>query len=277
MLIEKKVAAKYGDSDDEPYRDTTQQSDDNEADREAEDEHAPLLGVKEDDEYYQVASNRHKLVKVFPIAYCLQDPRLLTALLQTLTQATLLATYDATIPTEAQDLYGFDSLQAGLLFIPLILPYLLLGPVAGWSVDRYGPKPLATAGFSYFVPILILLRLVHAGGFSEVVRYGALLACCGLGLAMISSSPTVEAAHVVQRYHEANPGFFGDNGPYAQLYGMNSMVFSLGLTLGPLISGALRESVGYGNMNLVVAGFCLVTAILSFIYSGGKLRLLKRG
>ena len=274
LLIEKKTAAVYENYDEISHRENIPQDENNQEDRPDEDEQAPLLGSKEEDTYYQIAPNQHKLIKVFPIAYCLQDPRLLTALSQTLVQASLLATFDATIPTEAHDLYDFDSLKAGLLFIPLVLPYLLLGPIAGWAVDRYGPKPTATVGFSYLVPILTLLRLVRGGGSSEVIRYGVLLAFCGLGLALISSSPAVEAAHVVQRYHNANPGFFGDNGPYAQLYGMNSMIFSLGMTLGPLVSGVLRESIGYGNMNLVVAGCCLIAAILSFIYTGGKPRLL---
>lgn len=79
---------------------------------------------------------------------------------------------------------------------------------------------------------------------------------------------------MVQRYDKANPGFFGANGPYAQLYGMNSMVFSAGLTLGPLLSGGLKDSVGYGNMNLVIAVLCAVTASLSFVFVGGRPRVL---
>jgi hypothetical protein len=46
-------------------------------------------------------------------------------------QATLLAVFNATIPTEAQDLFSFDSLKAGLLFIAVVTPYLILGPIAG--------------------------------------------------------------------------------------------------------------------------------------------------
>ena len=48
--------------------------------------------------------------------------------------------------------FGFDSLHAGLLFIALDVPYLLLGPVAGWAVDKYGTKPAAVLGFGYLGP-----------------------------------------------------------------------------------------------------------------------------
>ena len=56
------------------------------------------------------------------------------------------------------------------------------------------------------------------------------------------------------------------------------MVFSAGLTLGPFVAGALRDSIGYGNMNAVVAVICLVTAIVCWVWMGGKPRiLLNRG
>jgi hypothetical protein len=46
-------------------------------------------------------------------------------------QAILLADFDATIPTETHDLFGFDSLKVGLVFAALCTPYIILGPIAG--------------------------------------------------------------------------------------------------------------------------------------------------
>lgn len=273
MLIEKKVAAQW-DVAEEPGEDG-EEPEGNAGEEEDANEEEPLLRKKEEDNY-KVPKGQNKVVKGYPILFCLKDPRLLTALLLAFNQATLLAAFDATIPTEAEQLFGFDSLKSGLLFIALVLPYLLLGPVAGWMVDRYGPKPAAVLGFGYLVPVLILLRLARSGGTSQVVIFCVLLSLNGIGLAVIGSPSVVEASYVVQRYDKANPEFFGKQGPYAQLYGINSMVFSLGLTLGPLISGGLRESIGYGNMNAVIAMLCLVTSLLSFIFVGGKPKALRR-
>ena len=271
LIIEKKTAAKYRDGEEEestnghiPHEQDTNTEEGND-----ESEEDPLLQKTEVDAY-KVPSGQPKAVQSFPILFCLKDPRLLTAFLLAFTQATILATFDATIPTEAQDLFGFDSLKAGLIFIALILPYLITGPTAGWAVDRYGPKPAAVVGFGYLVPVLILLRLVRTGGKTQIIIYCVILALCGLGMGVIGSPSIVEASNVVQMYNKANPDFFGANGPYAQLYGINSMVFSLGLTVGPLVSGSLRDAFGYGNMNLFVAALCLVTAVLSLIYVGGK-------
>ncbi len=276
LIIEKKTAMRYGhhEGGEEPNGHTIQEEEDAENEDEPS-EGAPLLR-KEEEDSYKVPPGQARWIRSFPILYCLRDPRLLTALLLAFVQATLLATFDATVPTLAQELFGFDSLKAGLLFIALVLPYLVLGPVAGWAVDRYGVKPAAVIGFGYLVPVLILLRLARAGGRSQVIIYCALLALCGVGMGVIGSPSIVEASYVVQRYDKANPEYFGHQGPYAQLYGINSMVFSLGLTVGPLVSGSLKDAVGYGDMNLFVAALCLATAMLSFIYIGGKPRILQK-
>lgn len=277
LIIEKKTAARYNynEEGEEPNGHTSEEQDGDAEDGHEDSEEDPLIR-KEEEDAYKIPEGQRKWIRSFPILYCLSNPRLLTALLLAFVQATLLATFDATVPTLAEQLFGFDSLKAGLLFIALVLPYLVLGPVAGWAVDRYGAKPAAVIGFGYLVPVLVLLRLVRAGGKTQIIIYCALLALCGLGMAVIGSPSIVEASYVVQMYDKANPDFFGKQGPYAQLYGINSMVFSLGLTVGPLVSGSLKDAVGYGNMNVVVAALCLVTAILSFIYVGGKPNILQK-
>ena len=276
LIIEKKTARRYShhEGGEEPNGHTTDEEEDTE-DEDEPNEEDPLIR-KEEEDSYKVPPGQARWIRSFPILYCLKDPRLLTALLLAFGQATLLATFDATVPTLAQEFFGFDSLEAGLIFIALVLPYLVLGPVAGWAVDRYGTKPAAVIGFGYLVPVLILLRLVRAGGRSQVIIYCAILALCGVGMGLIGSPSIVEASYVVQLYDKANPEYFGHQGPYAQLYGINSMVFSLGLTVGPLISGSLKDAVGYGNMNLFIAALCLVIALLSFIYIGGKPSILRK-
>ncbi|KAI1372091.1 MFS transporter-like protein [Hypoxylon crocopeplum] len=288
LLVEKKTAAKYYDrSPSDPQdgqRDPCEDYEAAQSDREERgdrDDDATetdtLLPNKkqEDDDSYKVHHQPNRLVQAFPILICFRSPRLLVGLGLAFVQASLLALFDATIPTEAQSLFGFTSLQAGLLFVALDVPYLVIGPVAGWAVDRYGTKLAAVVGFGYLVPVLILLRLPSdhlLSGANNVILYCALLALNGVGLAIIGSPSVVEASEVVRKYDKANPGLFGKNGPYAQLYGFNSLFFCAGLTVGPLVAGALRDGVGYGNMNLVFAVVAAVTAALSFLFIGGKPR-----
>jgi MFS family permease len=291
LLIEKKTAKKYdpklagdgatnprdhGQRDGADSDDEGQQQDAGEAG-----ESDALLPKKEDEEDFTIPDGQNRLVRALPILYCLSDPRLLVALLLAFVQASLLATFDATIPTEAETLFEFNSLQSGLLFIALDIPYLILGPIAGWACDKYGPKVIAVLGFGYLAPALVLLRLpaeeIVDTQKHNIILYCGMLSLVGTGMAIIGSPSIVEASSVVQKYDKANPKFFGENGPYAQLYGFNSLVFSAGLTIGPILSGTLRDSIGYGNMNAVLAGIAGTTALLSFIYVGGKPKLLRKG
>ncbi|KAI8625215.1 major facilitator superfamily domain-containing protein [Xylariaceae sp. FL1651] len=280
LVIEQKVALKYNKSTQNEQTNprgfgSRADEDENEIGRDASEEDALL--PKKEDETYKICGEPNRIVRALPILICFKNPRLFMALCLAFVQASLLAVYDATIPTEAEALFQFSSLRAGLLFIALDVPYLVLGPVAGWAVDHYGTKLAAVIGFGWMVPVLILLRLPSdelLPKTNNIVLYCALLALNGVGLAIISSPSLVEASNVVQRYDKANPGFFGKNGPYAQLYGLNSLFFCLGLTCGPLVAGALKNSIGYGNMNLVFAVMSGVTALLSFLVIGVKPTIL---
>ncbi|KAI1459647.1 MFS transporter-like protein [Annulohypoxylon moriforme] len=281
LVVEKKTAAKYDESLVSDRRDGRQGQDrDSESQRDDHNEETPtendaLLPNKNQNSSYKINRPPNRLTRTLPILLCFRNPRLLVGFSLAFVQASLLAVFDATIPTEASTLFNFTSLDAGLLFIALDIPYLILGPVAGWAVDRYGTKLASVLGFGYLVPTLILLRLPSdhpLPGASNIVLYCALLALNGVGLAIIGSPSVVETSHVVQEYDRANPGLFGANGPYAQLYGFNSLFFCAGLTVGPVVAGALRDGVGYGNMNLVFAIISGITAIASFFVIGGKLQ-----
>ncbi|KAI1147738.1 major facilitator superfamily domain-containing protein [Nemania diffusa] len=280
LVVEKKAAAKYTElaQDDQRSPQDSGPRVDQDADgagRESSEEDALL---PKEDEAYKIRETPNKLMRSLPILICFRSPRLLVGLFLAFVQAALLAVYDATIPTEAQSLFHFSSLKAGLIFIALDVPYLLLGPLAGWAVDRYGTKPVAVIGFGWMVPALTLLRLPAEEPLPasrNIVLYCALLALNGVGLAIIGSPSVVEASDVVQRYDKANPGLFGENGPYAQLYGFNSLFFCAGLTIGPVVAGALKDSIGYGNMNLVFAVLSAATAVLSFLVIGGTRGILR--
>lgn len=122
---------------------------------------------------------------------------------------------------------------------------------------------------------MILLRLpqpdfASSEASSQVKLWAGLLALAGIGMGIFGAPSIVEAGAVVERYYRANPEFFGDSGPYAQLYGLTSMCFCGGLTLGPLVAGSLKDSIGYGNMNAVMAAVAGVTSVISWLFIGGR-------
>jgi MFS family permease len=274
LVIEKKVAAKYAPlssrspSPDTPESYTTAN------------ESTPLLldGAPPEcqtQSRYRLPEPKSRITQTFPILLVLRDPALLTALFMGFIQAFLLGAFDATVPVLAAHDYHFDSLKAGLLLLPLGLADFFLGPVFGWCVDRWGTKPLSVFGFAYLVPVLVLLRLPSALASDvdmkgQIALYASLLAFNGVGLAVINSTSIVESGNVLERYWKANRALFEGQAPYAQLYGLNSMMWSAGLTVGPVVAGALKEGIGYGDMNAVLAGICAVTAILAGCFVSGR-------
>jgi len=272
LMIEKKVALQYdaallSDPVAEAYIDSSEN---------LTTESTPLLSEDTTDLInYRLPEPKHRITRSLPILLVLRDPGLLTAFFIGFMQAALLGAFDATIPLVAFSRYGFDSLKAGLLFLPLGGADFLFGPVFGWCVDRWGTKPVSVCGFAFLVPALALLRLpaevtTHLEMGRQVTLYSCLLALNGFGLAIINSTSVVEAGSVLERYWKANSDLFAGQAPYAQLYGINSMLWSAGLTVGPIVGGTLREKIGYGNMNAVLASVCGMTAVLAALFVGDK-------
>ena len=238
-------------------------------------EEDPLLPASQHDQNkdpYAIHTEPNFILQSFPILYCFRDPRLITSLFLTCIQAVLLSSFNATIPTEADDLFGFSSLTSGLLFIALDIPYVALSLITGWAVDRFGVKPAAVLGYTILVPTLALLRLPCESlvdGPANIALYCVLLALNGMGVAVVGSPAVVEQSKVVQNYTKANPKFFGENG-------FRSVFYCGGLTIGPFLSGSLRSAIGYGNMNAVLAGIAGLAAFLSIFIVGGTPRFLSR-
>ncbi|KAF2717535.1 MFS general substrate transporter [Polychaeton citri CBS 116435] len=243
------------------------------ADREASDEEQPLLDSERGgNKDLKLSQERPRIKKAVPIVPCLSNPSLLTALFGSLMHAILMGSFDVTLATVSHKLFEFDSFQAGMLFLLIGIMHLVCGPTIGWAVDRYGTKVVAVFAFSILVPALVLLRFVGAGGAFRVTLYAALLSFAGIGLAGAGTPSIVEIGIVIDKYHSAYPKSFGDKGPYAMMYGMNGIVFNAGLTIGSELAGKLTQTIGYGNMNTVLAIISGMTAWLCLLYLGSKPR-----
>lgn len=264
LVVEKKIAAEFGFNSGDPAEQGQHSEDTHEEAAER-----PLL-QKPPDPAYIIPPELPWIIKSYPILYCFKDVRMLTANWITLIQATLLGTLDATVPTVGEEYYGFNSLQTGLLFIPILLPTMIFGPIAGWITDRHGSKPIVVLGFGLLAPIFISMRLVQPGGSIQILIYCITLALCGSCLAATSPPALVESTLVMEKYYRANPERFGPNGPYAQISSITGFMYNAGTALGLLLAGALKDAIGYGNMNSVAALLSLITALLGFFYIGNK-------
>jgi EmrB/QacA subfamily drug resistance transporter len=81
---------------------------------------------------------------------------------------------------------GFDALTAGLLFLPLDVAFVSIGPISGKLSDRYGTRGLATLGMAVgaagYIALIFLLTATTPLEQIEIV-----LVVIGLGLGLFSS------------------------------------------------------------------------------------------
>jgi hypothetical protein len=271
LLIEKKVAGAYLASEEQISRDLQEETDGVQGERarnsEPTEEEALLPQKKAD------TTRSNQPTRILPIVYCLSTKRLLVALGLGFVQALIIGTYDATLAIEAAAQFGFSSLETGFLFLAVGLPSLSFAPLGGWAVDKYGTRVVATTGFALYAPCLALLRLSSQGlpdRNQNIALFSLILALNGICLSVVGTAGIVEANSVIDKFVRADPSFFGPNGAYGQLFGLTTFAFNAGLTLGPLCSGTLRESFGYGNMYAMVALRAATAAILSFAYLGER-------
>lgn len=81
---------------------------------------------------------------------------------------------------------GFDALTAGLLFLPLDVAFVSIGPISGKLSDRYGTRGLATLGMGVgavgYIALAFLLTTTTPLEQIEII-----LVVIGLGLGLYSS------------------------------------------------------------------------------------------
>jgi MFS family permease len=65
--------------------------------------------------------------------------------------------FDAVMPLHLKRIFDFTALTSGAMFAALAVPEIILGPIAGWMVDKYGSKLAALIGFVFLCPSLFLL------------------------------------------------------------------------------------------------------------------------
>lgn len=204
-----------------------------------------------------------------PVLTMLKSRRLLASLWGTLVQAVILTAFDGTLPLRVRKIWGWNSLGAGLIFIPVALASFA-SPIFGHLSDRHGPKWPCTTGFVLACPFLVLLRLVEHDSIEQKVIMCVLLAFVGLSLAMTLPPLMAEITYAVEeKERNAPPGTFGKNGAYAQGYALFNVAYSGGCLVGPIWGGMIVEAAGWSTMAWSLGLLSVVTALPTALLVGG--------
>ncbi|KAL1302671.1 hypothetical protein AAFC00_003035 [Neodothiora populina] len=206
-----------------------------------------------------------------PVVTLLASRRLGAALFGCMVQASLLTSFDSILPLRVREIFHWDSIGAGLIFLPLTIPSFT-SPIIGWAADKYGTRWLGTAGFILAIPPLILLRLVDHDSIRQKVLLCALLVLIGVTLDMILVPLMAEITYAVEaKAAKRPPGYFGKGGAYAQAYGLFNMSFAAGSMAGPLLAGLIKAHSGWGTTTLVLGCVSAFSVVPTVIWGGGSI------
>ncbi|KAH8601688.1 major facilitator superfamily domain-containing protein [Bisporella sp. PMI_857] len=203
-----------------------------------------------------------------PVLTLLKSRRLLAALWGCIVQGSLLTAFDSVIPLYVQEIFGWNAIGAGLVFLAVIVPSFV-APVAGWLSDRHGPRYIVVTGFLLAIPLWIALRYVTYNSMGQKVLLCALLAMIGFCLAILMPPLSAEITYVVAAKEKKHPGLYGPNGAYAQAYGLFIAAFAAGTMIGPVWAGYVRGVAGWGTMSWSLGILSFAAAVPCLIFTGG--------
>ncbi|KAF9888186.1 hypothetical protein FE257_009181 [Aspergillus nanangensis] len=185
----------------------------------------------------------------------LRDSRVIVALAVQVTTVSLSSSFSATLPLHVQKTFGWGTAVVGLQFTYLAVPGLLFSPLVGWIRDRIGVRYPTVVAFIFLSMSLWLLGVPGNDHFPWAgasnrgpAVYTAAIIFYGIVRPFSSGVAPLELTSVVNEYHKKQPGIFGPRGGLSRVFSMIEIAAASGLTVGPIISGFLVETVNYTTM-----------------------------
>lgn len=152
-------------------------------------------------------------------------------------------------PTYAEE-WGATERQLGFVFGAFLISRLALQYLSGWIGDRFDKKWVLLAALFLLAPLVTLQG--YAGSVEEMVSLRI-----GLGVASAALSSSIGGMSAER----------SEPGNRARVMGLNTMSFTLGVSIGPLLTGSLRESPELAFLVPGVATFLWTFVILFAIPS----------
>lgn len=135
---------------------------------------------------------------------------------------------EAFLPVYAVTIAGLNEFQAGLLWGVQVLVTILSKPVMGKISDRYGRKPLITAG--------MILCAISFGSIPLLENFYSLMVTAiffGFGEAFVTSSSAALVADICKEKH------------FGTAMGTFGTIFDIGHASGPILAGLLIARFDY--------------------------------
>ena len=201
--------------------------------------------------------------------------RMACAVFLGVSMAWVMASIDTTMTLHLAELFGFNSLQSGLVFLALAGP-TLLEPLVGKVSDRYGSKYCITFGYVMLAPFFILFRIPDEKTTGNIALFIVLVVLCGTMLMIVTAPSLAEITKSITELESKHPGIYGKSKGFGQGYGLFNVGFSIGSLIGPFQAGGTKDNSGWGMMTLSIGILCFLVGVIAFLFAGEGFRLLKK-
>ncbi|PVH87799.1 putative MFS multidrug transporter [Cadophora sp. DSE1049] len=206
--------------------------------------------------------------------YVLRQRRFLGGITSFISYSMIIASFDTTLPLHVRDAFNWGSLQAGLLFLALQGPGILLGPLAGNLKDKVGTRSPAAVAFFVIGPVLMVMGVpgdgrwkwqswFDEGGRGEVV-YTVGMVVVGCMIPLLSGVGVLELTAAIEEIQNECPQIFGPRGGNSRAISIANMSWIIGIFIGPIISGVLTDKFGYFQTNCIL-GMLRIPLLLIFL------------
>ncbi|EPS40989.1 hypothetical protein H072_5159 [Dactylellina haptotyla CBS 200.50] len=222
----------------------------------------PLLPPVNDGPNFDLQPHAH------PIITLCKSPRLVTAVFISFVEAIIMTSFETVLPLHTKETFGYTSTLAGLSFAVVVFGDFF-STYAGRLSDRIGATPCVVTGCITMAITLFLCRYTDSPSTESQVLLWVLLLAVGLSHCLVFVPAYSEMSLVVEEIEKEKPGVFGPYGAFAQSYGLGNLAYAAGTTVGPLWSGFMRHSLGWGWLTFALAVFSLLAAIPSYMFLGG--------
>lgn len=169
-------------------------------------ESAPFLAQDEDEDW----APRDKVPEKTGLEYytfVLRQRRFAAGVSCYMCYSMMVASFDTTLPLHVRDTFGWGSLPAGLMFLALNAPGVVLAPLAGALKDRVGTRIPSVIGFLAIAPFIWLLGVPGDARFSPVGSGPGAQALYTIAMVMIGCSiPLLNSIGTLEVSCESNPG-----------------------------------------------------------------------
>ncbi|KAL2847254.1 MFS general substrate transporter [Aspergillus pseudoustus] len=173
-----------------------------------------------------------------------------TAVLGSFQSSLVLGSLDSVLPRFVNQMYGWNSIQAGAAFLAFVGP-CIFSPTVGQLTHRYGARKCAIWGYTGAGVSLGLIGA--AAGKQPPFQALLLVMLCISGVfilfAEISSwvdAVTAAEIQALERPHRFRQGFL------AHVYGLTNIMFASGFVLGPIGAGFLYQRFGWITVALLL-------------------------